>query len=73
MSEVVTLSRSLYEPEAVNAAIKAYEQLATFVVEADDDLIRVSISEIDSDVSDIIADEFSNHALFETIKQRGPA
>jgi hypothetical protein len=71
MAETITLSRSLYSPDAVTRAIAAYASLAKLDVSVGDDAIEVRISEPDPDVEDVLADELCNHILFETIKERG--
>jgi hypothetical protein len=64
----LSFSRSLYTPEAVRAAVTAYQELAEFdVVDRGDDFL-VNISNPDPEVSDLL-DEFCNHVLFETVKQ----
>lgn len=69
MPEVLTLSRSLYLPEAVQAAASAFAELATIEVRVLDSDIEVSLDAIDPDVDDVLADELMNHALHETILQ----
>lgn len=70
MSEVLSLSRSLYLPEAVQAAARAFGELATIEVRVLDSDIEVSLDDIDPDVDDVLADELCNHALHETIVRR---
>jgi hypothetical protein len=70
MADTITLSRSLYSPEAVTRAVAAYAALAKLEVSVGDDAIEVRISEPDPDVEEVLADELCNHILFETIKER---
>ncbi len=70
MAETLVLSRSLYLPEAVQAAADAFAELAEVEVRVLDAAIEVSMSGVDPDVADVIADELGNHALHETIVRR---
>ena len=63
----IRFSRSLYLPEAIDAAAEAYGGLATIEVVRGDDAIAVTLSDVDPDVADVIEDAFANHALAETI------
>lgn len=67
MPETLEFSRSLYSPDAVQSAARAYSELAKIEVEVGDDDLRVQISEPDADLADTLADEFANHVLHETI------
>jgi hypothetical protein len=69
MAEQLVLSRSLYLPEAVEAAVQAYAELATFEVDLEGADIAIAISDIDPDVEDVLVDEFCNHVLGETISR----
>ncbi len=70
MADAVRLSRSLYLPEAVQAAAEAYSELARIEVRVLDSDIELSIDEIDPDVQDVLVDELCNHALHETVVRR---
>jgi hypothetical protein len=67
MFDRITFARSLYFPEAVQAAAAAYEGVAQISVDLGPDETVATIIEADEDVAAEIADAFSNHALFETI------
>jgi hypothetical protein len=70
--ERLVFSRSLYAAEAVQAAVAAYEELASFELQISAEAIEVTIREPDESVADVLVDEFCNHALHETIvRQRG--
>jgi len=69
MTEPILLSRSLYSVEAVNATVGAYSGLATFEVRLGGDDIAVAISDAAPSLSRVLADEFCNHALHETIRR----
>ncbi len=72
MSEQLRFSRSLYEPEAVRAAVKAFDALAQFEVSLTADDVVVTISDPDEELADVLADELCNHALHQTvIRARG--
>jgi len=55
-------SRSLYEQAAIEATVAAFSELATFTVQADEDGIKVEMTDASPDVDDL-ADHFANHAL----------
>ena len=72
MLERVSFARSLYAPEAVEAAARAFGDLAKFEVVAHDDSIELAVSDADPDVADVLIDELSNWVLAETIaRSRG--
>jgi hypothetical protein len=62
----VSFHRSLYAPEAVEAAAKAYAALATITLEVHDHEVLARIENVDERVPDVV-DAFCNHALFESI------
>lgn len=59
-------TRSLYTPEAVEAAARAYADLARVEVTVGDHEVVAVLHEPDTRVPDL-ADHFANHALHETI------
>jgi hypothetical protein len=61
-----TLSASLYDAQAVEAAADAYRALARIVVERAGDELHVTFHDADPSLPDLV-DEFLNHALHETI------
>lgn len=67
MAERVVFSRELYLPDAVEAAVEAYAELAIFEVKVSDGQIEVGVGEPDPEVADVLVDEFCNHVLHETI------
>lgn len=72
MFERVLFARSLYVPEAVEAAARAFADLAKLEVIARDDSIELTVSDADPDVADVLLDELSNYVLAETIaRSRG--
>lgn len=66
----ITFSRSLYLPEAVQAAADAFAELAKIEVRVLDGDIEVELDAIDPDVADVIEDELCNHALHQTVVRR---
>jgi hypothetical protein len=73
VAESISFARSLYLPEAVQAAAAAYADLARIdVSDTGNDLI-VTISDPDPSVAPEIGGAFANHALHETILRRGAA
>ena len=70
MSEqTIEFSRSLYDPEAIDEAVAAFGALATFAVVATEAHVRVTMSEPDPDVADVLVDELCNHALAHTVSR----
>ena len=67
MSDVIRFSRSLYAPEAVEAAVAAYSDFATIELATGSDDIVARVTEIDEEEAEEILDAFCNHVLFETI------
>jgi hypothetical protein len=66
VADEIRFSRSLYLPEAVEAAAEAYGQVAKVVVSAHDDEIVATI-DADERYGDRSLDAFANHVLFESI------
>lgn len=66
MPERVALSRSLYSPDAVQAAAKAYEEVAKISLEDSAGDIVVTFSDLGPADAEIV-DAFCNHALHETV------
>jgi hypothetical protein len=66
VSNTIHFSRSLYLTEAVEAAVAAYSEVATFDVQSDESEIAVQI-EADAGYGDTVYHAFCNHVLFESI------
>jgi len=68
MVEPVTLRfhRSLYAPASVTRAAERFAAFGPTVIEAEADVL-VSFSEVPDRLRARLPDEFSNHALFQTI------
>lgn len=66
MPDTLTFSRSLYLPEAVQAAAEAYSQVAGVEVVTNEHDVIVHIA-ADPAYGTRVLDAFSNHALLETI------
>jgi len=64
---ILKLSRSLYDPEAVEAAAREFAESAEIAVSKFADRTEVSI--IDGG-DDVLLSEFANYALFLTIQSR---
>jgi hypothetical protein len=67
MSRRVTFDRSLYLPEAVDAAAEAYAQHATIVVKPAPDGVMAVISGTTEVDLNTVVNAFCNHVLYETI------
>jgi hypothetical protein len=73
MAERVTFDRTLYLPEAVEAAAEAYAGYATIRLMPSAAVIDVDVSDpIEHDLQTIL-DGFCNHVLHETISRRRQA
>lgn len=59
--------RSIYEPEAIAEAVRAFGDLATITVQENDADTLVVIERPDPEVADMICDELANYALVEAI------
>jgi hypothetical protein len=68
--QTLSFARDLYSAEAVDEAVKAYAGLAQFAVSQVESDLVVQVSEPDPDVADVLADEFCNHVLNETVRLR---
>jgi hypothetical protein len=62
----VTFSRSLYLPEALEAAAGVYAPLAEVMVEHAGNEVTAVVSTADRE----IVDAFCNHVLYETVNRR---
>ncbi len=68
----IVLDRSLYRMTAVKRAVEAFAELASIEVKASGkDKIEVHVKPLDEEVAAVVADEFLNYALVETISDRG--
>jgi hypothetical protein len=59
--------RSLYAPEAVDEAVRAFADLATLTVTKNPQDTLVVIEHAHASVADVIADELANFALSEAV------
>jgi hypothetical protein len=69
MAERIAFSRSLYDPEAVEAAAQTYGELGKLSVSVGDSDIVLTIDSPDPDVADVLGDEICNFALAETVRR----
>jgi len=73
MAERITFDRSLYLPEAIDAAAQVYADYATIALEPSGEAVVAVISEAaEHDLAEV-AHAFSNHVLYETIARRRQA
>lgn len=63
-------SRSLYDAEAVDAAVAAFGHLAELSVDAAADEVVVTVADPHPALADRLADELANHVLFHTVLHR---
>lgn len=67
MSKRITFDRSLYLPQAVEAAAAAYAEHAQIEVTPSADAVVAEISGVVDNDPDVVANAFCNHVLYETI------
>lgn len=67
MDRQVSFDRSLYLPDAVEAAAAAYAQHAQIDLTPTDDAVVAKISDVGEHDPDVVAKAFCNHVLHETI------
>ncbi len=70
MAEKMLFSRSLYSPEALREAVKAFEHLGKFELTLGDDEMALTLSDPDPEVADVLLDELGNYALARTVQNR---
>jgi hypothetical protein len=73
MADRIAFDRSLYLPEAVEAAAAAYAEHARVDVTATDDAAVAEISAAESEEQQTVVHAFCNHVLHETITRRRQA
>jgi hypothetical protein len=70
MAERIAFDRSLYSPEAVEAAAEAYGELAKIEVTSSDGALVAVLDGIDVEDARTVVHAFCNHVLHETIARR---
>ena len=70
MAERITFDRSLYLPEAVDAAAAVYADYAAITLEPGADAVVAVIAESPEHDLAEVAHAFANHVLYETITRR---
>lgn len=73
MADRIAFDRSLYLPEAVEAAAAAYAEYAQIEVTPTADAVVAVISEVVEHDPHLVASSFCNHVLHETIARRRQA
>jgi hypothetical protein len=69
MAERIAFDRTLYLPEAVEAAAAAYAEHATIEVTPSADAVVAAIT-VDGDDPQTVVHAFCNHVLYETVMRR---
>lgn len=59
----IRFNKKLYTRKAIETAIEAYDNLAEFVLTENDEYFLVKISSVNSEIGDVIGDEFNNFVL----------
>ena len=67
MAERITFDRSLYLPEAVEAAAAAYSEHAKIELTTGGDAVVVELSEVVGADPVMVVSAFCNHVLYETV------
>ena len=70
MAERISFDRSLYLPEAVEAAAAAYADYAKIELTSSTEAVVANLSEIVEHDPRVVANSFCNHVLHETISRR---
>lgn len=73
MGEGIRFDRSLYLPEAVEAAAEAYAEYAHIALTPTADAVTAVISDVVGYDPHTVSNSFCNHALHETIARRRQA
>lgn len=73
MAEQIIFDRTLYLPEAVEAAVQAYADHARFEVTTKTDAVAVAMSDVVEHDPKALMHAFCNHVLHETIARRHEA
>lgn len=68
---VVRFHHSLYRPEAVRSAAARFGRLGAVTVEERDADTLVTLTGVPEHLRERAADELGNHALHQTIRERG--
>jgi hypothetical protein len=67
MADQFKFDRSLYLPEAVDAAVAAYAEHAKIEVTRTGDEVVAVLSEVTANEPTLVAKSFCNHVLYETV------
>jgi len=70
MPAEILFDRSLYLPEAVQAAAAAYADYAAITLEPSGNALKATITAHDAELAEAVVNGFCNHALHETILRR---
>jgi hypothetical protein len=73
MAERITFDRSLYLPEAVEAAAAAYAEYARVELTTGSDGVVAVVEPVDGEDGPHVVHGFCNHVLYETITRRRQA
>jgi hypothetical protein len=73
MAERISFERSLYLPEAVEAAAAAYSEYARIDVTTEPDAVVAVVEPTIAEEGENVAHAFCNHVLHETITRRRQA
>ncbi|MFN8642948.1 MAG: HxsD-like protein [Candidatus Binatia bacterium] len=73
MADRITFDRSLYLPEAVEAAAAAYADYAAITLEPSAEAVAVVIADAGEHDVQTVGHAFANHVLHETIARRRQA
>ena len=61
--EIIKFNKDIYNLKAIEKAIEEYKNLAAIQVKAGKDYFEVKMDNIDSEVKNVIKDEFANYVL----------
>lgn len=60
----IKFNKKLYSQKVINAVAKEFKDLADIKISSQGNYFVATFSQVDSDVEEVIIDEFGNYALF---------
>jgi hypothetical protein len=64
-NNIIELNKKFYNLKAVKETVKAYKKLANFDIKESRSEIKINLKNADSDIKNVIEDEFCNYVLSE--------
>jgi hypothetical protein len=64
-NNIIKLNKKFYNLKAVKETVKVYKKLANFDIKESRSEIKINLKNADSDIKNVIEDEFCNYVLSE--------